>query len=71
MLAAASSPWLRLTKSRRATKAWYQSHAAFEQAPQAIILLDALTLQVVRGNAALQKVSGYSADELLGLTAAR
>jgi len=71
LAAAARSPWLRLTKSRRTSEAWYQSHAAFEQAPQAIILLNALTLQVVRANAAFQKVCGYSAEELLGLTAAR
>jgi diguanylate cyclase (GGDEF)-like protein/PAS domain S-box-containing protein len=63
--------WLQLRKSRRASEDRLLSHASFEQAPQAMLLLDVMALQVIGANAAFLKESGYSADELRGMPAIR
>src|SRR5580658_11311602 len=64
LAASAGGLWLQLTKTRQASKAYLLSHASFEQSPQATILLEVATLQVVTANQAFLTESGYSAEEL-------
>lgn len=45
--------------------------ASFEQSPTPAVLLDAATLQLIAGNAAFAKLSGFASEELEGLAAAR
>jgi diguanylate cyclase (GGDEF)-like protein/PAS domain S-box-containing protein len=65
------SLWLKLRNSRRTRKDRLLSQASFEQSPTAVLLLDATTLHIVTANAAFAKQSGYSARELLGMSASR
>jgi len=64
LAASAGGLWLQLARTRRASKAYLLSHASFEQSPQATILLEVATLQVVTANRAFLTESGYSAEEL-------
>jgi diguanylate cyclase (GGDEF)-like protein/PAS domain S-box-containing protein len=64
LAASAGGLWLQLARTRQASKAYLLSHASFEQSPQATILLEVATLQVVTANQAFLTESGYSAEEL-------
>jgi diguanylate cyclase (GGDEF)-like protein/PAS domain S-box-containing protein len=71
LAAAAGMAWLQVRKVRRVREARLLSHASFEQSPQAMVLFDVMSLQVIAANASFVKDSGYSADELRGTAAAR
>jgi diguanylate cyclase (GGDEF)-like protein/PAS domain S-box-containing protein len=61
----------RLQQCRRQLADYLLSHASFEQSSQAGVLLEAMSLHVIAANEAFQRVSGYSAQELAGLSATR
>jgi diguanylate cyclase (GGDEF)-like protein/PAS domain S-box-containing protein len=71
MLAGAAGMYLLRRRDRRAIEEYGLSYANFEQSPQPAIMFDAATLQVIRCNAAFLKQSGYSVEEIRGLTAPR
>src|SRR5450755_2425681 len=71
LAAAAGMVWLQVRKIRRVREGRLLSHASFEQSPQAMVLFDVMSLQVIAANASFVKDSGYSADELRGTAAAR
>jgi diguanylate cyclase (GGDEF)-like protein/PAS domain S-box-containing protein len=71
LTAAAGAVWLHLLKSRRVSQERLLSSASFDQSPQAAVLLDLMSLQVIVANAAFLRESGYSADELRGMPATR
>jgi diguanylate cyclase (GGDEF)-like protein/PAS domain S-box-containing protein len=64
LAASAGGLWLQLDRTRRASRKYLLSHASFEQSPQATVLLEVATLQVVTANQAFLSESGYSAEEL-------
>jgi diguanylate cyclase (GGDEF)-like protein/PAS domain S-box-containing protein len=64
LAASAGGLWLQLDRTRRASKEYLLSHASFEQSPQATVLLEIATLQIVTANPAFLAESGYSAAEL-------
>ncbi len=67
--AAAGALWLKLRKTQRAPDVDLLSTATFEQSCQAMIWLDGKTLEVILANAAFLKKSGYSNEEVAGLSA--
>jgi len=71
LAAAAGGLWLHLRKSRRISVERLLSTASFDQSPQAAVLLDQKSLQVIVANAAFLRESGYSAEELRGMPATR
>jgi diguanylate cyclase (GGDEF)-like protein/PAS domain S-box-containing protein len=69
LAAAVVSLWLQLRKTRRTSEQYRLSHASFEQSPRGSVVLDDATLRVISANATFLKESGYSVDELRGMTA--
>jgi diguanylate cyclase (GGDEF)-like protein/PAS domain S-box-containing protein len=69
LAAAVVSLWLQLRKTRRTRDEYLLSHASFEQSPRGSVVLDEATLQVISANATFLKESGYSVDELRGMSA--
>ena len=68
LAAGVGSLWLKLRNRRRTSRL---SQASFEQSPTAILLLDATTLHILTANPAFVKQSGFSARELVRMSAAR
>jgi diguanylate cyclase (GGDEF)-like protein/PAS domain S-box-containing protein len=71
LAAAAGILGMQLHRCRQELAAHLLSQASFEQSSQAGVLFEAMTLQVIAVNAAFQRASGYSAQELRGLSAAQ
>ena len=69
LAAAVVSLWLQLRKTRRTSDECRLSHASFEQSPRGSVVLDDATLKVISANATFLKESGYSVDELRGMSA--
>jgi diguanylate cyclase (GGDEF)-like protein/PAS domain S-box-containing protein len=69
LAAAVVSLWLQLRKTRRTSDEYRLSHASFEQSPRGSVVLDDATLKVISANATFLKESGYSVDELRGMSA--
>jgi diguanylate cyclase (GGDEF)-like protein/PAS domain S-box-containing protein len=71
-------PWLKLLYRRLAGQQSADAapvsdarHAAFEQSPKGVLVVDARTLQIVDGNPALQRTLGFTLQELRKLTLAQ
>jgi diguanylate cyclase (GGDEF)-like protein/PAS domain S-box-containing protein len=69
LAAAVVSLWLQLRKTRRTSDEYRLSHASFEQSPRGSVVLDDATLRVISANTTFLKESGYSFDELRGMSA--
>jgi diguanylate cyclase (GGDEF)-like protein/PAS domain S-box-containing protein len=69
LAAAVVGLWLQLRRTRRTSDEYRLSHASFEQSPRGSVVLDDATLRVICANATFLKESGYSVDELQGMSA--